>query len=353
MLLEYFEIRSSLSMRVPAEVSTKTPKELEVEHIIRANKALAYLKSRGIHLKYTVSHPDPFLLYTLTEDSIASQESSQFQTQEDPTSTREGPPGIPTSETVEPPPDPLVEHNTESCEPTNTSIVEAAEEVYEIPDPKTMPPYALTFERPYVVAQRSNLRVDGASFWDTVYTPPKDGTGRREAKTPASQIYGLTAFFVLSPLYGGLHLVAWSSLFPSNVELWMWRASGIVMVAIPAATALFTMSLNRRLPFVRRARRIKEERAEEKQSRKAGTGSVPKRSISERVARFMLLLSCRIVSEFEMLAGAILLMVISLGWLLYPFARLYVLGEAFAQLRYVEKDVYRTVEWSSFIPHVG
>lgn len=36
-------------------------------------------------------------------------------------------------------------------------------------------------------------------------------------------------------MYGGLHLIAWSpSHFPTSIETWLWRASGLVMIAAPA-----------------------------------------------------------------------------------------------------------------------
>ena len=40
-------------------------------------------------------------------------------------------------------------------------------------------------------------------------------------------------FIGISGVYGGAHLGAWTYEFPTVVEMWMWRASGISLAAMP------------------------------------------------------------------------------------------------------------------------
>lgn len=77
--------------------------------------------------------------------------------------------------------------------------------------------------------------------------------------------------------------------------------------------------------------------------RKSGPASAMR--IMRPVAR-ALEIACGIVWG----AGLLLALVC---WVVYPVARLYVLGESFAGLRACEKAVYTTVEWTNFWPHAG
>lgn len=54
-----------------------------------------------------------------------------------------------------------------------------------------------------------------------------------------------------------------------------------------------------------------------------------------------------------MLLSGLCLAVGSLAAIVYPVARVYLLAESFAGLRSVDEGVYRTVEWTGFIPHAG
>ena len=43
----------------------------------------------------------------------------------------------------------------------------------------------------------------------------------------------LLVFTAVSAAYGGSHLAAWNYDFPSVVEKWMWRASGLAFAGVP------------------------------------------------------------------------------------------------------------------------
>jgi hypothetical protein len=329
-VLEAFEYKSSaLSMNNSMPVPSRTPNELEVSHLLRANRALAFLKSRNIHLMYTHSFPSP-PIGTPTSSSYSAEESLQSGHEEHGEHAR-------TSEDA-------ASGRVRYVEFTSANGTTLRPEA---------PSHAITFDKPYVVAQRSNMRVDGGRFWDDQWLdPPEGGNGGRQLKEQKANMYGILALFTLSPIYGALHLAAWSSLFPTTLELWMWRASGIVMVVTPMATAILFMSFDLARPVRLKFERHGAERIEQKNA--AETGSSMEETKSKTSMSFYALLACyRIVSFVEVTVVGVSGLIMAFGWLLYPFARLYVLGEAFAQLRYVEKDVYRTVEWSSFIPHVG
>ncbi|KAJ7052686.1 hypothetical protein C8F01DRAFT_563737 [Mycena amicta] len=50
---------------------------------------------------------------------------------------------------------------------------------------------------------------------------------------------GLQLF--ISIFFGAIHCLAWSLHFPSLVELWMWRASAVILTAMPLLTPLLAI----------------------------------------------------------------------------------------------------------------
>jgi hypothetical protein len=302
--------------RYPEALPARAPNEREIEHQVRATRALEYLRSRNIHFTYALYCGASFVAGLQLDDDQASISTGTYS--------------------------------------------------FTYP-----PPHALTLEIPFTVPQRSNLRVDGARHWKPPYTAPEDDPNgpRVQGSEPVSN--GLGVLLYLSPLYGGIHLVAWNTVFPTTVELWIWRAGGIVMVCTPFAVGLCTarpFSLSR---WFRETRRRLEDEGVDENDDAAGnddssapgiTNSKSKRKITgtgttllplKRFRRLTFRWVLRLVEWVCEVVFAVMFMIITWATFCYPFARLFALGECFAQLRKVDADVYRTVEWAGFVPHVG
>ena len=174
-----------------------------------------------------------------------------------------------------------------------------------------VPETYISFGKPYVVSTRSDLVIDGLSFTGDINSPEEN----------LFKVQTL-AYAVMSLLYGALHLGAWSYGFPSTVEMWMWRGSGLSMVSAPTLLVMALYGMD-----------------------------IPDRDERKRKGIRWVWAKVRSVVGLVVSLGGILLALVPL--LVYPFARGYVLGESFASLRAVERRTYETVEWTNFIPHAG
>jgi hypothetical protein len=223
---------------------------------------------------------------------------------------------------------------------------------------------AIRLPTPHVVPTRSNLLIDGLPSM----------TNDRQRSTQVSNASEMYA--VLSALYGGLHLSGWTFKFASEIELWCWRSSGLVMVAAPLGMVLMLWSLyaddwnnktlrNRPSALVREPGTDKNRNRDRRKDEMSTAPHLPSstharttppswsttlfthfHNFFRSVCRHILSVAISCVMYPSMIAAAI-------GWTLYPFARLYVLVEAFAALRASDPDVYKIVQWADWIPHVG
>ena len=167
----------------------------------------------------------------------------------------------------------------------------------------------------YVVAARSNLRIDGMPYRDV------DDADR--GRLHGTQI---KTFAAMSAVYGGLHVAAWPFHFPSVVEMWMWRAAGLAMAGAPVLTLVFIVISN--------------------------VGKMVAPGAATGYRRWALVR--RVVSDVVFtFPGAVLGVVMVVLWGLYPVARLFVLVESFASLRSSPAGTYDLVTWTGFIPHGG
>lgn len=174
---------------------------------------------------------------------------------------------------------------------------------------------SIRFPRRYVVPLRSKLAIDGT---DRLVEDTQRGN---------QIVQFLRTYAVMSAGYGGLHLAAWNFHFPTIVELWMWRGAGILMVSTPIVTIAAWLAWTADTAITKFL--------------KAGN-----KNLSYKI--FMKVLQ---FGAIAFLFGGVF--VVLFGWSAYPFARAYVLAEAFASIRACDRDVYRTVEWTNFIPHAG
>lgn len=150
--------------------------------------------------------------------------------------------------------------------------------------------------------------------------------GVKKMDTPMVKI--ITFLFMV--LYGGSHMSAWNSHFPTIVEMWIWRAGSITMVVSPFLMAIVMLF----------------EMLNEKAAAKVPMLDTFEASMQATTASR---LWCWIIVD--------LLYKFSLGMSnllfkrVYAYVRLYFLVEALISLRSPPSGTYQTVNWTSFIPH--
>lgn len=210
-------------------------------------------------------------------------------------------------------------------------------------DPTTTTTLAHThiaFPTAYLVQTRSNLLLDGMSNFTS------------DSARFSHLTHWMKTYAVLGACYGGLHLAAWDFDFATNGEKWSWRVSGIAMLVAPVATVFGILGFGLQ-SYVLGARRRK--RAIWSKVSEADKTTPPGRWVRLKRILGRWFQSCLFgcgdgVAMVLVFMGFLVALV---AWVVYPIARVYVLVESFAGLRSVEKEVYRTVEWSGFVPHVG
>ncbi|KAI9718373.1 MAG: hypothetical protein M1812_004094 [Candelaria pacifica] len=168
----------------------------------------------------------------------------------------------------------------------------------------------LEFNAVYTVFAQSNLHIEG---------PLHEATGTIHDQ-PAWFVHTETylSLFV-SALYGGAHLGAWGYQYPTALEQWMWRASGIAMVTCPCLMAVMWSLMDL------------------KKSVRQGHNS--------KVAKSLGLL----ISGVQLFPATVCAAV----GVVYPFARIFLSAESFASLRSLPPSAYETIEWTNFLPHAA
>jgi hypothetical protein len=113
-------------------------------------------------------------------------------------------------------------------------------------------------------------------------------------------IWVFVAELVTAVIFGGIHIIAWKFVFPTQVEQIMWRASAIVVTAAPIASVIV-------------------------------------------VAMFAGVLTA--VAAARVAWDAIIM--------IYIVARLILLTISFSSLRALPPGAFVAVNWTTFIPHVS
>ncbi|KAK7440605.1 hypothetical protein VKT23_016953 [Stygiomarasmius scandens] len=113
----------------------------------------------------------------------------------------------------------------------------------------------------------------------------------------------------IAAAFGSIHCIAWSAVFATDIEQRLWHISSIVMFTSPLLPFLCLLDL-----------------------------------------RYIWLpsLSSLLSRSFSRL----IILLVRLALLSYIAARLYIIVEAFISLRALPSSAYRTVRWTSFLPHV-
>ncbi|KAF7369977.1 hypothetical protein MSAN_00627600 [Mycena sanguinolenta] len=110
--------------------------------------------------------------------------------------------------------------------------------------------------------------------------------------------------FLVGTVFGVIHCAAWNAVFPTHREMWIWRMSALVIIAVPVLTSLIVL-----MPM---------------------GPSVPPDSLLGRVL------------------GIIIILVI----LIYIAARLILIVLPLAELRCLPASAFVDVNWSTYIPHI-
>ncbi len=168
----------------------------------------------------------------------------------------------------------------------------------------------LEFDAVYTVFAQSNLQIEG---------PLREATGSEHHQSDWFLRTELYSSLLVSTLYGGAHLGAWSYPYPTALEQWMWRASGIAMVACPCLLAALWSLMD---------------------LKKSVRGNQ-----NPKLAKSLGLL----ISGVQLFPAAVWVIV----GMVYPFARVFLTAESFASLRSLPPSAYETIKWTSFIAHAG
>jgi len=168
-----------------------------------------------------------------------------------------------------------------------------------------------------------------------------------------SRFAGVTAAVLFPAIYGGVHLTPWNAHFPTYLERFLWRTSGILIATSTAFVWCIVMAIDSQpthLVFETLTRVPSAVGAPFRAFKlvlELGPGKF--RSCKGLICYPPLALIALLVWAV-MALGVILLLC---GWLLYPSARLYILVEAFASLRSLPQGAYDTVVWTDIWPHLS
>lgn len=169
----------------------------------------------------------------------------------------------------------------------------------------------------FLVRSTSNFHVKGAFRSSFAYKKPH-GILRNSA-------------CIFSLLYGASHLSAWGFQFPTDVEMWLWRASGIVMAVTPVLAAVLFLFR----PPESRLRRLKET------VREVAEGGEGEKGWGVRWLMGAVGVGLRGVG------GVTLVLLVGK---VYPIARLFFLVESLVALRKPAEGTYEDVAWAKYFP---
>ena len=130
--------------------------------------------------------------------------------------------------------------------------------------------------------------------------------------------YGLVmgmALWFASMAFGGIHAVAWHEHFPSRTESWLWRISALYIIWSGLVWLLINM-------------------------------------VAKLSQRFNDYWDHVRLYQPPFVTSRLLIVVCSLCGLLYTFARLYLVIEAFISIRKLPASAYQTPDWTQVIPHL-
>ncbi|KAJ4374814.1 hypothetical protein N0V83_001891 [Neocucurbitaria cava] len=191
-----------------------------------------------------------------------------------------------------------------------------------------------------------HVDLNGPGF--SVNVPPFMGMPVIPATRPIQRIpndrfpmdpYGVQEYLLCfaTLLFTAIHIAGWNFDFPTATERLLWRISSLLLFGITVAFWVFeTMASWTRLGrwktiYLYLTNKEKVEMHKRKITHRQTLQ--PKRRMTELPLPW----------EFAMITPLAII---------YGVARLYLIGEAFAELRNVSGTAYVNVEWTDFLPHV-
>ncbi|KAI5817018.1 hypothetical protein BZA77DRAFT_279406 [Pyronema omphalodes] len=194
----------------------------------------------------------------------------------------------------------------------------------------------------YVTLNPQQISVlSGFQGWNQSYHPARipniqargdsmNGLIRLNRKPVDDRLY----LALVCAMYGGVHLTAWYSYFPTVLEKWFWRASCFAMlIGALSAPSLVLMG-----EFMALWREL-----------------FPQKRFWTGMIQYCFNLALKGVGDKVTLARVALCMyrVFAVMWILpYLVARMYLVVEPFASLRHMPAGVYAVVSWSLSVPHI-
>ena len=158
--------------------------------------------------------------------------------------------------------------------------------------------------------------------------------------------------FVLSILYGAIHLTLWDYEFATPTEKLLWRISSITLLAAPSLAILALITFMA-IGGIREYRKSRSKRPQS--STHSSTSPSPGVKRLNGWLKSLLDLLAVIIGGVSIL-GLILLVVILVvvvvaGALLFVLARVFIIVESFISLRHLPVGVYVHVGWAKYVPH--
>ncbi|KAL1978255.1 hypothetical protein VTN31DRAFT_1114 [Thermomyces dupontii] len=165
---------------------------------------------------------------------------------------------------------------------------------------------------------------------------------------------GFRACLILTSIYAAIFVCAWNYSFPTRAEQILWRIESLVVFGCLAAFWAVGKYAFEIYPELKGKRRLSgsEGEQDEKASNQNQEPTTGKRHKSrlERIADSVRNNSVGKDPELTVPLKAILPMYVA-GFL-YCQARAYIFIEDIIELRSLPKSAYRTVDWSSMLPHI-
>lgn len=206
----------------------------------------------------------------------------------------------------------------------------------------------------FLNSQRAYFAV-AYTYWRNVILPksePKPIQKRPDdAFLPVSH-RGMLVIVAAGLFSWGGNFLAWNFHFPTTIELQLWRASSIVLIGAPFVGAVYQEILLYFFPDMRK-------KACERFS--AGMVPRPKTTSKEKPSEILIRKSKQLAVQLSnnspnhdptlTLQLRVLLPALVCSFM-YTFARLYLLLEDGLAFRGQNPDVYKTVNWVGFLPHV-
>ena len=171
-----------------------------------------------------------------------------------------------------------------------------------------------------------------------------------------------TGFAAAGILYGGIHLLAWNAPFTSPAELVLWRFSACCIAGVPLVLGPLVAWIE--VPLLKGgvgalfgygpSSKKWREKGLGPPSADGADGGVPpdpspirtRMKVAKEKALHLIVVSAT--------AGALGIVLIGpLLWFGYCFARVFLVVESFINLAHLSADVFRTVDWPGYVPHIA